>query len=64
MSGGKYPEWIVDDVQILRDCARYSCRPSELDEEDWHLLVRHRCIEAAEQRYLREEAKSRRAKGR
>lgn len=64
MSGGKYPDWIVDDVQTMRDCARYSCRPSELDEEDWHLLVRHRCIEVAEKRYLREESKSRRARGR
>jgi len=54
----------VDDVQTLRDCERYGCLPSELDEEDWHVIARHRAIVAAEQRYLREEAASRARKGR
>ena len=63
MTGGRYPDWIADDVQTMRDCVRYSCRPSELDGEDWHVIVRHRAIEAAEARYKREEAKARAKRG-
>lgn len=64
MTGGSYPDWILEEVHRMRDCQRYHCRPSELAEEDWHTVELHRIIEAAEKRYLRQEAKSRRAKGR
>jgi len=64
MHGGRYPDWIVDDVQTLRDCERYGCLPSQLDGEDWHVIARHRIIAAAEARYLREEAKARERRGR
>jgi len=42
----------------MRDCARYHCLPSELEEEDWHILARHRAIEVAEGQYLAAEARS------
>ena len=58
MTSGRYPDWIVDAVQELRDCKRYSCLPSELDDEDWHTVARHRAIESAEAQYLRAESKS------
>ena len=56
MSNGRYPPWgtspewddVLRDKERLADCERYSCRPSELAEEDWHELERHRAIEAAE----------------
>ena len=64
MHGGRYPDWIVDDVKIMRDCERYGCLPSQLDGEDWHVIARHRAIEAAEARYLRQEQKSHKARGR
>jgi len=57
-TGGRYPDWIADDVQVMRDCARYHCRPSELGGEDWHVVARHRAIEAAENQYLAAEARS------
>ena len=58
MHGGRYPDWIVDAVWELRACEMYGCRPSELDEEDWHTIARHMNIRAAEQKYLDAEAKS------
>jgi hypothetical protein len=61
-TGGRYPDWIADDVQIMRDCARYHCLPSQLDGEDWHVIARHRAIEAAEQRYLEADRKAREAR--
>ena len=64
MTGGRYPEWIVDDVQTMRDCERYGCLPSQLDGEDWHVITRHRAIKAAEDKYLRAEAESRARRGR
>jgi hypothetical protein len=63
MHGGRYPDWIVDDVQTLRDCERYGCLPSQLDEEDWHVIARHRSIAAAEAKYRRAEAKSKARRG-
>jgi hypothetical protein len=36
----------------------YGCRPSELDEEDWHTVTRHRAIRAAEAEYLKAEARA------
>jgi len=59
-----YPDRIVDDVQTLRDCERYGCLPSQLDEEDWHVIARHRAIAAAEAKYLRAESESRARRGR
>jgi len=51
-------------VQTLRDCERYGCLPSQLDEEDWHVIARHRAIAAAEAKYLRAESESRTRRGR
>jgi len=58
LTGGRYPDWIADDVAMMRDCARYYCLPSELEEEDWHILARHRAIEVAEGQYRAAEARS------
>jgi len=63
-TGGRYPDWIVDDVQVMRDCERYGCLPSQLDGEDWHVIARHRAIAAAEAQYLEAERKSRASRGR
>ena len=51
-------------MQTLRDCERYACLPSQLDEEDWHVIARHRAIKAAENQYLKAEAESRARRGR
>jgi len=59
LRGGAFPDWIADDVAILRACERYHCLPSELDEEDWHVIARHADIKAAEARYLEMDARSR-----
>ena len=52
--------WInmLDSIRGLRDCQRYHCRPSELDDEDWHVVARHRAIETAEQQYADAERKT------
>jgi len=55
LTKGHYPDWIAEDVMTLRDCQRYHCLPSELDDEDWHVISRHRAIEAAENKYLENE---------
>ena len=69
-TGGKYPAWgttpewdaVLIDKQIMDDCARYHCLPSQLDGEDYHELQRHRAIEAAERQYLDADRKSRERK--
>ena len=70
-SGGKYPPWgtspewdeVLLDKQTMADCARYHCLPSQLDEEDYHVLQRHRAIEAAERAYLDADRKARASRG-
>lgn len=61
LRGGEFPDWIADDVFTLRLCEMYHCRPSELAEEDWHTVLRHRAIKAAEAEYLKADAKGREA---
>ena len=39
----------------------YGCRPSELAEEDYHTVLRHRAIKAAEAQYLKADAKANQA---
>lgn len=46
---------MLDAKQVMEDCERYHCLPSQLDGEDWHELQLHRAIEAAEQRYRDED---------
>ena len=46
---------MLDSIQELRDCERYHCRPSELEDENWHTVSRHRSIEAAEKRWQKAE---------
>jgi hypothetical protein len=58
LSGGKYPDWIADDVFTLRCCEMYGCVPSALDNEDWHVVQRHRVILQAEQKYREADAKA------
>jgi hypothetical protein len=36
----------------------YGCRPSELDEEDWYTVLRHRAIKSAEMDYRKAEARA------
>ena len=64
LTGGHYPDWIAEDVAQLRACERYHCLPSELEEEDWHVLARHRDIKIAENMYLRRDAEAKTARGR
>ena len=59
---GVFPDWIAEDVFTLRLCEMYSCRPSELAEEDWHVVARHRAIKAAELKYLEADARARAAR--
>jgi len=70
--GGKYPDldgianpeeresWanLLRYVQVLRDCERFHCLPSQLDGEDYHLLQILRSIDSAEARYRAEESKA------
>lgn len=53
---------MLSDVRTLRDCERYHCLPSQLDEEDWHELARLRAIAIAEEQYMVQEHKSRQAR--
>ena len=67
LSKGQYPEWgaspewdaVLEAKQLLADCERYHCLPSELDGEDYHTLQLHRAIESAERQYLEAERESR-----
>jgi hypothetical protein len=60
LNKGTYPAWgtseewdtVLEARQTLADCARYHCTPSQLEDEDYHLLVLHRAIESAEREYL------------
>jgi len=60
LAQGQYPDWgttpewdeVLRAKQTLADCERYHCRPSELDDEDWHEVMIHRAIESAERQYL------------
>lgn len=70
---GKYPdlERITDSeeraawgnlmayVQIAHDCERYHCLPSQLADEDYHLMQILRSIHTAEQRYDSADRKAR-----
>ena len=58
MRGGVFPDWITEDVFKLRCCEMYGCLPSELDGEDWHTVLRHRAIKAAEAQYHKADAKA------
>ena len=49
---------MLDGIQEYHDCQRYKCLPSELEDEDWHVISRHRAIESAERRYSDAESKS------
>ena len=72
MHAGRYPAWgtspewdeVLGARETMADCARYHCRPSELEEEDVHELQVHRAIEAAERQYQAMEARSRANRGR
>ena len=52
--------------QLLDDCERFHCLPSQLDGEDYHEMELLRSIALAEQRYQAEDRKwkARRSKGR
>ena len=73
-SGGSYPAWgtspewdeVLEDKQLLEDCERFHCLPSQLEEEDYHLLQRLRMIVDAEAQYQSQDrkARARRAKRR
>lgn len=56
LRNGVFPDWIADDVFTLRLCEMYACRPSELAEEDYRIVMRHRVIKAAEAEFLRRDA--------
>ena len=46
--------------QLLDDCVRFHCLPSEMDDEDYHVMELLRSIAAAEKRYQDQDRKSRR----
>ena len=66
--GGKYPAWgtspewdnVLRAKQLLDDCERFHCLPSELDGEDYHVMELLRSIASAEKRYQDQDRKSRR----
>jgi uncharacterized protein YecT (DUF1311 family) len=43
---------------MLRCCEMYGCRPSELADEDWDVVMMHRAIRAAESEYRQADAKA------
>jgi hypothetical protein len=56
LRGGRFPDWIADDIDDLRVCELYHCTPEEADEIDYHRARVHRAIKSAESIYLKRDA--------
>ena len=48
----------------MHACKMYGIPPSQLDEEDYHRVERHRLMEQAEDEYRRRDAADRAKRGR
>lgn len=57
------PDYIAEDYAEMYLCKMYHCRPSELDEEDYHKLQRHLAIQSGIDSYQQSEIDIARQRG-